>query len=275
MFEYLLWFGCHGRVRYAKPTPRRDRATAVCSCLAPQTCTRYNNTRTRFASHPLWRMWHRTVWSADVWQRRSTRSFQRVKTWYEYTCYIESTLNKESLWTVFHPRTSFANSYAKVPESTAVRENLGRWLSDIIICMLETSNTSALFLVVMFIEYPGCICNGSCLSDRTYICERPYALLLRIEARSFLRMRINNFSFPSQFPLKLLQSLLSKPNACSSVVFCRYGMNCTLWAYMWFICISIFQTRFFSISRCLVSLSSASSMCMKKSEASSCVHVLG
>jgi hypothetical protein len=32
--------------------------------------------------------------------------------------------------------------------------------------------------------------------------------------------------------LKLLQSLLSKPKACSSVVFCRNGMNCPLRAYM-------------------------------------------
>ena len=88
----------------------------------------------------------------------------------------------------------------KTPESTALRENLGRWLRDVNMCMLETSKTRTLFFVSIFTEYPGCIANGSCLSARTYIWEVPYAVLLRISSISVLRIRIHNLSFPSQLP---------------------------------------------------------------------------
>ena len=58
--------------------------------------------------------------------------------------------------------------------------------------------------------------------------------------RSFLRIRINSLSCEVHDARKLLQSRLSKRNACNSVVSCRRGMHIPCFALYsgFFLCIS-------------------------------------
>jgi len=220
-FTLLRW---HGPAQYAKRVHPLKLHTRACSCLGQRTCRRSKRRSVRLAVRGQLLMSHRTVSLVDSWRRLSDHACERAKISYWRINHVCNTRSIKRSRTVCLANTCFGSSYVKLPESTAVRTNRGFWLIEVRTCMLEISKCMFCFFIVTWRVSPGWTCNASVLSARTYICVVPYIFCCMILGRSVLRIRINKLPCDVQDARKLLQSRLSKRNACNSVMFCRWGM---------------------------------------------------